>query len=218
MATKCNICGGQEFKPAPGGRLSRTGKLPVCISCGSLERHRIFREIFEAIKMPEFITYSCLQFSRDPSVEKGWFKSCEVSIFNKKNSIDIQKIERPDEKYDVIIANHVLEHVLDYRAAIAEIVRVVSRRGFAFLSFPAPYYKQETKDWGYPKEDQHMHYRIFGRDIENVFQEICPEASVVALSAEDPVTGQADLAYLVTKSNNILSSIRQAPIDCRLIE
>jgi hypothetical protein len=49
-AVKCNICGGEEFDFGPNKRLSRTKKLPCCKSCGSAERHRVFRQVHQRLK------------------------------------------------------------------------------------------------------------------------------------------------------------------------
>src|SRR5688572_7737329 len=49
--------------------------------------------------------------------------------------LNIEAIDMPDESWDVVVANHVLEHV-DDRKALAEIRRVLTPGGFAIFSFP----------------------------------------------------------------------------------
>lgn len=214
---KCNICGNKEFKPAPFNRLSVNGMPPVCTTCGGLERHRVFREIFNKIRRIGFNNLNCLQFSNDPSIATGWFANHEASIYGASNSLDLQKIDRKDNTYDVVVCNHVLEHVLKYRDAIQELARITKESGFVFLSFPAPVRRTQTEDWGYPKEDLHGHYRSFGRDdIEDEFRQLVPELHVLAISGIDPVTTMNDMAYVLTGSDALFSHIFESGLSARI--
>ena len=120
-----------------------------------------------------------------PAVQPGphgrWalVRQHEISLFKGSNSIDLQQIDRSDRSYDVIVCNHVLEHVPDYRAALRELGRVLSARGFLFLSFPDPYHVERTVDWGYPDPSLHDHYRHFGRDVEEVLRQELPDCHAV---------------------------------------
>ncbi len=49
---------------------------------------------------------------------------------------DIRRLPLPDATYDVVIANHVLEHVDDDRRAVAELFRVLRPGGTALLTVP----------------------------------------------------------------------------------
>ena len=212
---RCNICGGQRFARGPSDRLSSSGKRPRCTRCHSMERHRVFRRIFLELGPRRLRTLRCLQFSPDPTVEGRWFHTHEVSIFNKSNSLDLQQIDRPDGSYDVIVCNHVLEHVPDHRAALRELSRVLSARGFLFLSFPDPYHVDRTTDWGFPDPKIHGHYRHFGRDVEDVFRQEMPDCHVVAVTAADRVTGTADLAYVITRSDDWVRRLSGLKLEAR---
>ena len=212
---RCNICGGRKFGGGPNGRLSATGKRPRCKRCQSVERHRAFRRILLALGPRRLRRLRCLQFSQDPTVDGRWFGSHEISLFKGSNSIDLQQIDRSDRSYDVIVCNHVLEHVPDYKAALRELGRVLSARGFLFLSFPDPYHVERTVDWGYPDPSLHDHYRHFGRDVEEVLRQELPDCHVVAVTAADPVTSTHDMAYVVTRSGDWIGRLRELKLPVR---
>jgi hypothetical protein len=106
----CNICKGTEFTEGPLGRLSLTGKKPCCKKCGSLERHRILRSVWNLIPTDYLSKQTALQFSLDPSVNPNWFEQLEVSIYEQRNSLDLQNIDKTDNSYDIVICNQILEH------------------------------------------------------------------------------------------------------------
>ena len=51
-------------------------------------------------------------------------------------AMDITDIKFTDETFDVIICNHVLEHIPDDRKAMAELFRVLKKWGWASLQVP----------------------------------------------------------------------------------
>ena len=58
--------------------------------------------------------------------------------------IDITDINFEDNFFDVIICNHVLEHVKDDRKAMSELFRVLKPKGFAILQVPISKNVKET--------------------------------------------------------------------------
>ena len=52
------------------------------------------------------------------------------------NKIDITTRKFQNHYFNIIICNHVLEHVLDYKKAIKEIFRVLKKRRFAIVQTP----------------------------------------------------------------------------------
>lgn len=212
---RCNICGGQRFARGPHQRLSQSGQRPRCKRCHSFERHRAFRRIFLELGPRRLRSLRCLQFSPDPTVDARWFGAYEVSIFDASNSLDLEHIDRLDHSYDIIVCNHVLEHVPDYRAALRELGRILSARGFLFLSFPDPRHVERTMDWGHPDPERHGHYRHFGRDVEDVLRAELTDCHVVAVTATDPVTSTTELAYVVTRSSDWLRRLARLKPELR---
>jgi predicted SAM-dependent methyltransferase len=109
---------------------------------------------------------SALQISEDKAINPGWFASLELSVYGGSNSIDIQNIDRLDQSYDIVICNHVLEHVKNDMEALQNLMRIASQHGFLQLSVPDPVRRSQTADWGYPNWTQHGHYRLYGKDVD----------------------------------------------------
>ena len=216
MNLTCNICRGTEFGPGPGGRSSVTGFLPYCIQCGSLERHRTFRQVFLDLGISSFADKSALQFSQDNSIDPAWFRKYEVSIYQQHNSLDLMKIDRESDQYDIVVCNHVLEHVQYDNAALTELARVTNPEGFVFLTFPDPARREHTVDWPEPRADQHYHWRLYGSDVLLRFARYVPQMYIVSSDASDPATGASDIVYFMTKSRNTADNIVQRMNSARI--
>ena len=87
--------------------------------------------------------------------------------------VDIESMPFADAAFDLVIANHVLEHVGDDGKAVREVARVLAPGGFAILQ--TPYSAKLHATWRDPGIDmpearlqaygQEDHTRLFGRDI-----------------------------------------------------
>jgi SAM-dependent methyltransferase len=196
----CPICGGTEFVPGPKGRMSPNGKMPRCATCLSLERHRMFRIMFERLGIADFKPMRAIQFSPDPTIDPGWFKSFELSVYGEGESLDIQAIDRPEGAYDFVACSHVLEHVADDRKALNELLRIASPDGLLYLVVPDPFREEKTRDWGFAKPEKHGHFRVYGADIAARFAAYLPDQPIIAYMGEDPGTGERDGCFLLPKS------------------
>ncbi len=196
----CPICGGTQFVPGPKGRMAPNGKMPRCAGCRSLERHRMFRIMFERLGVTDFKGQRAIQFSPDPTVDPAWFASFELSVYGEGESLDIQAIGRPDGTYGLVACSHVLEHVADDRKALHELLRIAAPDGLLWLVVPDPFREETTRDWGFPKPEKHGHYRVYGADIAERFARYLPDQPVIAYMGEDPVTGERDGCFLLPKS------------------
>ncbi len=197
---RCPICGSTTFVPGPKGRMAPNGKLPRCATCLSLERHRIFRIMFDRLGTEIFRDLSAIQFSPDPTLDPRWFKSFELSVYGEGESLDIQTIDRADGAYGLVACSHVLEHVADDDAALHELLRIATPDGLLWLVVPDPFREERTRDWGFPKPEKHGHYRVYGADIAERFARYLPRQPVFAYLGEDPVTGERDGCFLLPKS------------------
>ena len=149
-----------------------------------------------------------LQFSKDPSVDKKWFDSFEISIYGETNSLNLENIERRSESYDVVICNHVLEHVENDRQAFREIMRILKPDGFFQFTVPNPRAFAVTDEWGYPEPSRHHHYRAYGRDLVQRFGEAHPGVQFLHIRERDDVTGVDDLVYFASVDSRRMDRIR----------
>ena len=180
--------------------MAPNGMMPRCEKCRSLERHRMFRIMFERLGSETFASMRAIQFSPDPTIDPGWFKSFELSVYGSGEGIDIQSIARPDGAYDFVACSHVLEHVADDRKRCRELLRIAAPDGLLFLVVPDPFREEKTRDWGFPKPEKHGHFRVYGADIAKRFSLYLPDQPVISYMGEDPVTGERDGCFLLPKS------------------
>lgn len=86
--------------------------------------------------------------------------------------MDIQEIPFPDSHFDVVLCNHVLEHVDSDIKAMQEICRVLKPDGFAILQVPIDLSLEttlENPEYNTPQlremhYNQRDHQRLYGRD------------------------------------------------------
>ncbi len=85
---------------------------------------------------------------------------------------DVTALPFADGSFDLVICSHVLEHVDDDRAALAELARVVSERGEVLVLAPLSYDLETTvEDPSLPPAErrrrfgQDDHVRLYGRDL-----------------------------------------------------
>jgi hypothetical protein len=76
---------------------------------------------------------------------------------------DIQRLSFADGEYDLALCSHVLEHVPDDGAAMAELARVLLVHGRALISVPCDWRSAKTKVFRRVRPGGH--YRHYGRDI-----------------------------------------------------
>lgn len=199
----CNICGGTEFLPGPGGRKAPSGLPPLCAGCHSLERHRSIRSALDKIRTSHWKEGRAIQLSEDKSIDPAWFRQCEISNYPGPDAIDICRIDRPDNHFDFVFVNHVLEHVRDDAVALRELLRVTSDRGLLLVTVPAPLKLRFTNDWGFPDLAQHGHYRMYGRDAIPFFAGIDGRVSLLFMVEEDAVTGDREPIFVYTRNSEI---------------
>jgi SAM-dependent methyltransferase len=168
---------------ATGSNLQRFG----CPHCGSTDRERHLRLFFDKLNVwAAFKGGAILHMAPEPVLGAA-INKCAPSRYVRGDlfpttpeieKIDLQAISAPSETFDVVICNHMLEHVALPGVALAEVCRVL-RPGGRFIC-QTPYAKRLTTTLEDPlftsDEDrlffygQEDHARLFGLDIEQTLK------------------------------------------------
>ncbi len=141
-AAECTICGLRTASFEPFGNKQ---VLPDrrCQRCRSLERHRLLWLFFQRetnlfadrVRMLHFAPESTFsaRLSRRRNID---YLTADLDPTSAMVAMDITQVPLPDASVDVVFASHVLEHVPDDRAAMAELHRVLRPDGWAVLQVP----------------------------------------------------------------------------------
>lgn len=139
----CPICEKELDVYLPFGAKIRYNA--VCPWCGSNERHRAYWLYWKRcnyftpnkIKMLHFAPERGL-FERFVNMNNIDYYPVDIDVnrYGVKEKVDITDIPYLDNMFDIIICNHVLEHILDEQKALSELRRVLNLEGMAFLNVP----------------------------------------------------------------------------------
>ncbi len=205
----CNICAGTAFQPGPLKRLSNTGRLPCCVACGSLERHRIARRVFDLLPDALVANRKVLQFSRDDSIDPSRVAQLRVSEYGSSDSLDIQAIAAGDGSYDWVVSHHVVNFVPDDAKALSEMLRVAGPNGAVLLTVGGTTDSFDTRVFDEPT-GPHAAYKIYGSDFVERIWKYAPKASVLEIVATDPCTATLDVIYVYSERTQLLAEIGRA--------
>lgn len=176
LKRKCSVCKFYGWFIAYGSppRLDA-----MCPNCKSLERHRLLSLAFSKNLIPGISTSTkVLHFAPEPSLEKIFrqyftmYQTADLADGKAELKINLEDINLPQESYDLIIANHVLEHVDDFKAS-SELMRILRKKGLLVCMVPL------IEGWSKTYEDQSVrtdqerrihfgqsdHLRFYGADF-----------------------------------------------------
>lgn len=161
---ECPVCGRHYRKLLPYGYVhSRPNAL--CPNCLSLERHRLLwlyltRETDLLHTHPQTLHIApeaCIMRHLKPHFTTCPERYVTADLESPLADLhfDVQRIPLPDASFDVLICNHLLEHVADDRLALRELHRILRPGGWGILLSPV----ERTRIFG-----QYDHRRIYGAD------------------------------------------------------
>lgn len=130
---RCDCCD-RRLRRYQSHRGRRGARCPACLS---LERHRAFARYLRTVD----ISGTVLHFAPEPALRRliepraGRYVTSDIAPGHDVQA-DIQRLPLPDAFADVIVCNHVLEHVGDDRRAIRELRRVLKPGGVLLTQHP----------------------------------------------------------------------------------
>jgi SAM-dependent methyltransferase len=141
-AVMCPVCNTGFRKFLPYGRIIPRENA-LCPNCLSLERHRLLwlylkeRTPFfsEPLDVLHIAPEACF-IKRFQKLHRKGYVTADIESPLATVKMDIQAMPFGDNRFDVVLCNHVLEHVDDDMAALREIRRVLKPGGFAILQVP----------------------------------------------------------------------------------
>ncbi len=137
---ECPICKTRLNVLMPYGATIR--KNADCPICHSKERHRFLWLYFEKLNIfdrGKILHFAPEKFFLDKFSSLNNIDYWPVDIRKLptvRTVVDITDIPFENQNFDVIICNHVLEHVNNDQKAMSELYRVLSPNGVAFISVP----------------------------------------------------------------------------------
>ena len=157
-----------------GGR-----RLAMCPVCDSSDRIRLLylflknkTNIFsEKIRLLHIAPEPSLEFIFKHQDNIGYLTT-DMDPEMVMEQMDITNIQYPENKFDAIICNHVLEHIPDDHKAMTELYRVLNPGGWAILQVPFSKILDKTFEdpsVTTPEEREQIfgqtdHVRIYGKD------------------------------------------------------
>ena len=197
----CPYCGNSFSKLLPGGfdlpvlkekKVVGGGyrKNMVCPRCYSTDRDRLIylfmKEKTPVFTKPQKIFHvapeGCIRvmLKELPNIDyKSGVKYYEGYYYDRQvNLMDVTELPFEDNLFDIVICNHVLEHIEDDKKAVGEIYRVLKPGGFAILQVPISLTLETTLEdptITTPEEREKVfgqfdHVRLYGQDYPLLLQ------------------------------------------------
>jgi SAM-dependent methyltransferase len=139
---ECPICKHHYKKFLPYGRINPRPNA-LCPHCLSLERHRLIWLFLERETNFFKLQLSVLHIAPEPCFIKPFAKqhgekyvTGDIESPLAKVKMDIHTMPFEDNQFDVVLCNHVLEHVANDIQAMQEICRVLKPGGWSILQVP----------------------------------------------------------------------------------
>ena len=171
-----------------------------CPICNSLERHRFLYYIYKLF-IPKNKNIKLLHMAPEKAISNMFLNKKNVDYICidlypenfphlpnclKMNVLDLKF---PDNTFDFVISNHVIEHIENEEKFIEEITRVLKPDGKAIISAPCDYNLKETfEDYTITSPEERLkafgqedHVRKYGTDI---FDRISKYAKVTPINRD----------------------------------
>lgn len=197
---ECPLCGSHYRRFLPYGYVTPRPNA-LCPHCLSLERHRLLwlyltRETDLPERLPRTLHIApevCIMRHLKPrfAAHPGRYVTADLESPLADLHFDVQQIPMADNSVEVVLCNHLLEHVADDRKALRELHRILSPGGWGILLSPVdPGYEHTYEDDSITDPDertrifgQYDHRRIYGADYVDRLREAGFEARQIDYAA-----------------------------------
>lgn len=174
---ECPVCGARRRRFLPYGYVASRADA-LCPSCLSLERHRLLwlyltRET-DLLRRPQRILHIAPEVCLMKRLRRcaADYTTADLESPLADLHFDVQRIPLADASFDVLICNHLLEHVADDRRALREFRRILRPGGWGILLSPVDRTRETTFEDDSIVDPaartrifgQYDHRRIYGRD------------------------------------------------------
>jgi Methyltransferase domain len=171
-----------------------------CPNCGSRERHRLLSLWVRQHGGNRLDGRRILHFAPEKITMRQMrgnlvYETADLHQPGVTHRVDIARTGLPDAGYDVIIANHVLEHIPDDRQAMRELFRLLRPGGTALLTVPVNATRQQTYEnpaitapaGRYAHFGAEDHVRYYGLDFADRLAEAGFTVTTFRLTPEEEV-------------------------------
>lgn len=184
----CNICGadieqwgycGNDVK-TKYSMIGNGKRVGLCPYCQSYDRGRWFYFILKNFTSIFEDGGEILHFAPERQIEMQLrkIKNCNYHTADivegvADYTVDMTNMPFEDNKFDYIIANHVMEHIEDEEKAISELKRCIREKGRIILSFPVTMDVNTFEIGNLEQEEERIYYygqgdhvRLYGKDFK----------------------------------------------------
>jgi SAM-dependent methyltransferase len=158
----------------------------LCPVCGSSDRVRLLYLFMKQktnlfggkLKLLHIAPEDQLRniFLKAPNLD---YLTADIDPMKVMQQMDITQINYPENTFDAILCNHVLEHIPDDSKAMSELFRVLKPGGWATLQVPISKSLEKTHEdfsiTSSQEREKHFgqkdHVRIYGKDYTNRLRE-----------------------------------------------
>lgn len=222
---ECPLCGCRRRKFLPYGYVTQRENA-LCPNCLALERHRtlwlwLLRESDigrGAMALPRLLHVApevalMRKFHKIYAAQPADYVTADLESPLADLHFDIQHIPLEDESFDVVICNHIMEHVEDDRLAMREILRIMRKGGWGVILSPVDLQRDKTFEDDTITDEaertrifgQYDHRRIYGRDYAERLREAgfevyeCDYANLIPAKEKQLYALTDELLYIVRK-------------------
>lgn len=153
--------------------------LAVCPFCGSLDRNRWVEYVLENETKIYAKKSDILHFAPEAAIEARMrtlhqerYITADIEVGRADRVIDITGIDFPDDSFDYIICNHILEHIKDEAKAFYELQRCLREDGEIIFSVPVCWEEKTIEDDTVNTDEKRLlvygqkdHVRLYGNDL-----------------------------------------------------